>query len=253
MKQFAAVVVLAFALVTGARAADEAKEQDPQVTAAQMNARLGVEYMKKGDLAVARDKIEKALRQNPHDVSVQLSAGLLYEKLNESAVAEKHYREALKLDKTSPEAQNALGSFYCRNGKPDKGEEMFVKAARNPLNRTPEVAFTNAGVCAHGAKRLESAEGYLRQALKIRPRYAEALLEITGVSIARDQNLQARAFLQRYLEVGQVNPDALLFGVRIERALGDKAAAADYAKQLRTRYPQSEQARQLEELERGAG
>ena len=110
-----------------------------------------MEYLKRDQLQVAQEKIEKALVQNPKDVNVQLAAGLVYERLHENKIAEKHFRLALKAAPDSPEAQNALGAFFCRNKQQAKGEEMFVKAAINPLYRTPFVAYTNAGVCARSA------------------------------------------------------------------------------------------------------
>ena len=81
----------------------------------------------------------------------------------------------------SPEAQNALGAFFCRNKQQAKGEEMFLKAAANPLYRTPFVAYTNAGVCARSAGNLEQAERYLRQALTSQVDYPETYAQLAGV------------------------------------------------------------------------
>ena len=123
-----------------------------------------MEYLKRDQLSVARDKVERALKLNPRDMTVQLAAGLVYERLQDTKTAGKHFRLALRADADSPEAQNALGAFLCRNKEFKKGEAMFLKAAGNPLYRTPEVAYTNAGVCARSAQAPERAEKYLRQA-----------------------------------------------------------------------------------------
>ena len=139
------------ALVATTPAFAQSENLSPAEEAGRINARLAMEYLKRDQLQVAQDKIVKALAQNPRDVNVQLSAGLVYERLRDNKQAEKHFRQAVKADPESPEAQNALGAFLCRNGEYRKGEEMFVKAAANPLYRTPFVAFTNAGVCARSS------------------------------------------------------------------------------------------------------
>jgi type IV pilus assembly protein PilF len=202
-----------------------------------------MEYLKRGQLQVAQEKIEKALVQNPKDVNVQLAAGLVYERLHENKTAEKHFRQALKVAPDSPEAQNALGAFFCRNKQQSKGEEMFLKAAINPLYRTPFVAYTNAGVCARSAGNLEQAERYLRQALASNVNYPETYAQLAGVLHERGNNLQARAFVERFLAVAPATPNILLLGYNIEAAMKDESAAGAFRERLEKEFPESEQAR----------
>lgn len=245
--------LLTLCLLLGALPASADKQDDDtRAEAARINVRLGVEYMKQGQLATAREKIEKALEQNPRDPSVQFGAGLLYEQLREPEKAERHYRQALRLEPDNPDAQNALGAFLCRNGQPAKGEAAFVEAAENPLYRTPEVAFTNAGVCARRAGRLAEAEAHVRRALAQPAIYPEALIQMAGISYERANYLQARAFLQRYLDAAPGTAAVLLLGHQIERALADQVAAKEYAVRLRTQFPESPEARILADLEREA-
>lgn len=216
--------------------------------AARINVRLGLEYMRQGQLAIAQEKIDKALQQDPRNAAVQLGAGLLYEALREPKVAAKHFREAVRLEPRNPEAQNALGAFLCRNGEAKKGEAAFIEAAGNPIYRTPEVALTNAAVCARKDGRLDKSEEYLRLALSRRATYTEALVQMAGVSYERGNLMQARAFLERYLAAAPSSADVLLLGYQIETGLGDSAAAARYAERLRSSHAESPETRVLEEL-----
>ena len=246
MKRIPALALVALVAVAGPAVAQSEREQS-LADAARINVRLGVEYMRNGNLAVAQEKIEKALEQNDRDAGVQMGAGLLYERLRDPKKAEQHYRRALRLEPDSPQVQNALGAFLCRNGDAEKGEEMFLTAAINPLYRTPEVAYTNAGVCARQSGHLERAEEHLRRAVSSGSLYPEAMLQMAGVSFERGNNLQARAFLQRYLAAATAGPDVLLLGYQVERALGDQVAADDYSKRVRTEFPDSPEARVLEQ------
>lgn len=241
-------LVVALLLALPSQAQDQGP--DPLLEAGKINARLAMEYLKREQLQVAREKVDKALLQNPKDVNVQLSAGLVYERLHDKKRAERHFHQALRADADSPEAQNALGAFLCRNGQHDKGEAMFLKAARNQLYRTPVVAYTNAGVCARSAGDLDRAEQYLRQALNVHMDYPETYAQLAGVMYDRGSYLQARAFIERFLAVAPVTADVLLLGHKIELALKDPAAAAVFRDRLRKEYPDSEQARTLDDMER---
>ena len=244
----ARAAVAALALLVAAPALAQGSSPDPLEEAGRINARLAMEYLKRDQLQIAREKIDKALTQNPRDVSVQLSAGLVYERLHEPGDAEKHFRQAVRVAPESPEAQNALGAFLCRNKQQSKGEEMFLKAATNPVYRTPFVAYTNAGVCARSAGNLERAERYLRQALAENAEYPETFAQLAGVLHERGSHLQARAFVERYLAVAPATPNMLLLGHNIELALKDAKAAAGFRERLTKEFPDSEQARAAQAL-----
>lgn len=238
------VVLLALVAATDATAATTSPKN-----AAELNVQLGIQYMRQGNLRVAREKIERAVKQDPRNVSVQLAAALLAEQLGDPKKAETHYRQAIRLDGTSPEALNAYASYLCRKDRANEGEAMFERAAKNPLYRTPEIAYTNAGTCARANGRLPEAEAYLRQALAIRPNYPDALMQMTSVAAARGNWLQVRAFLQRYLAVGPASAEMLMLGVKAERTLGDTKAAAEYAGRLRRDFADSPETRKLDDAE----
>jgi type IV pilus assembly protein PilF len=236
-------LLVAAALVAAAPALAQSEPTDPILEAGRINARLAVEYLKRDQLQIAQDKIEKALAQNPKDVNVQLSAGLVYERLRDKRTADKHFRQALRAQPDNPEAQNAYGAYLCRNDEFSKGQEMFVKAAENPLYRTPFAAYTNAGVCARSAGKLEQAERYLRQALASNVNYPETYAQLAGVLHERGNNLQARAFVERFLAVAPATPNLLLLGYNIEAAMKDESAAGAFRERLEKEFPESEQAR----------
>jgi type IV pilus assembly protein PilF len=247
----ALAAALALVAAPGAGAQTRAPGEDPSAAAARFNTQLGIEYLKQNNVAAAQQTIERALTQNARDPNVHTAAGLLYERLAEPDKADKHFARAIKLDPKNPDMLNNYAVFLCRNGQQAKGGKLFAQAAASPLYRTPEVAFTNAGVCARSAKDLAGAEQWFRKALAAQPANPDALLQMADLSFERGNGLQARAFLQRYFQNGPATPDALYLGVRIERALGDTASANDYAAQLRKSFPTSDQARQLADAPQG--
>jgi len=145
--------------------------------AAQANAQLAIEYLRKGDLATAKDKAERALSQDSRTLASQTAAALVYDRLGDTRRAREHYEQALRYSDGQPDAQNNLAAFLCRTGERKRGEQNFLEAAANPLYRTPEVALTNAARCARADGRAADAEPYLRRALAARPDFPEALYD----------------------------------------------------------------------------
>lgn len=213
--------------------------------AASVNTQLAIEYMKLGKLGTSREMIERALKQDPRSASVQETAGLIYERLGDSAKAERAYVSAMRLGKDDPNIQNTYAGFLCRTGRAPEGEKLFLEVTRNPLYQTPEVALVNAGVCLRGGGDNITSERYFRQALAIHPNLAEALLQLGNLYFDRGDYDQSRENVQRFLAVNPAAPEVLWLGMRTERKRGDTAAAAGYARRLQDEFPASDQAQMM--------
>jgi type IV pilus assembly protein PilF len=224
------------------------KEEDPEVQAAAYNVQLGTAYLQQGNYAVAREKLERALEQNPKTPDVHTSLGLLYDRTGEPKLADKHFREALRLAPDKPDLINNYAIYLCKNGRVDEGVERFMAVASNRYYRTPEVALTNAGVCLRTAKRLEEAQPKFIAAIKARPNYAEPTVQLSGVLLEREMVPEARSVVDTYLKAFKPNPDVLLAAVNVARAAKDRMSEEKYSRALRLEFPDSAQARALKRL-----
>jgi type IV pilus assembly protein PilF len=225
---------------------DPKPAEDPE-EAARINTQLGAEYLKQGNMELARDKLEKAIEQNPQLASAHTYLALVYDELGDIDKSEDHYERALRLEPGVATTLNLYGAFLCRHDREKDAERYFEEAAKDRRYKTPEVPLTNAGVCLLRVPDQKGAEGYFRQALEANPRFQDALWQMSRLSFDRANYLQARAFLQRYSEVGIMNAQALWLGVRVERSLGDHQAADRYAQRLQQEFPNSDEARLLAE------
>ena len=131
--------------------------------AAAFNLQLGVTYLQQGNLAVAKEKLERAAKQNPDSPAVHSAMGLLYERLGDQKRADEEHRRALARAPGDPEILNNYAVYLCRNGRSAEGVQRFEQAASNPLYRTPWAAYTNAGVCLRAAARDAEAASLARQ------------------------------------------------------------------------------------------
>jgi type IV pilus assembly protein PilF len=221
--------------------------------AAEINLELGIDYLRKGNLQQAKEKIDRALEQNPRNAKAQSVAGMLYERLGDSDKADSHFARAVSLEPENPDLKNNYAAYLCQKNRYERGEKFALEAATNALYKTPEVAYLNAGNCAKGAGNLKRAEENYRKALGVKPRFGDALLQMADVEYRQTDYMSARAFLERYLAVGRSSPTTLWLGVRIERGLGNHSAAQAYAQRLKTEYPTAAQTKELIESERNPG
>jgi len=221
------------------------KEESKEVTASKYNIQLGTEYLKQGNYALAREKLERAYKQNPKDPDVHTSLGLLYDRTGEAKLADKHFKEALRLAPDKPDHSNNYAIYLCKNGRVDEGVTRFVTVASNRYYGTPWVALTNAGVCLRGANRLDEAEQKFVGAIKSRPNYSEATVQLASLHLQREKIPEARKVVDTYLNAFKPNPDVLLSAVTVARAAKDKMSEEKYSRALRLEFPDSAQARAL--------
>ena len=221
------------------------KQESSDETAAKYNIQLGTAYLQQGNFSLAKEKLERSLKQNPRDPDVHTSLGLLYDRTGDDKLADKHFREALRLAPEKPDLINNYAVFLCKRGRVDEGVDRFNSVAGNKYYRTPEVALTNAGVCLRTAKRLDDAQARFIGAIRARPNYSEATVQLASLYLERSQPGDARKVVDTYLGAFKPNADVLYAAVQVARASKDRMAEEKYSRTLRLEFPDSAQAKAL--------
>ncbi|MBA2351338.1 MAG: type IV pilus biogenesis/stability protein PilW [Pseudomonadota bacterium] len=212
---------------------------------AEIHTQLGSGYYERRQFDIAIQELNEALGAVPDYVPAHNLLGLVYMDLRDDAVAEKHFRQALKSDPADSDANNNYGWFLCQRGRETESIRYFVAALKNPLYKTPDKSYVNAGVCSLQAKDEKGAESYLLKALQIQPRNPQALYHLAETKYKGAKYAEARSYLGRYMQVANPSAESLWLGVRIERKLGDRNSQASYGLQLRKKYPESQEAAAL--------
>lgn len=212
----------------------------PDPKAAEINMRLGLNYLQRGDYEVALEKLERALQQNPNLPSAHNTIALLYQRLNETEKAEYHFREAVNREPKYSEAQNNYGVFLCQQQRYEEAEQRFLTAIENPLYSSAAQALENAGMCVNRIPDTQRAEKYFRQALQRNANLSNSLFHMANISYEQKDYLQARAYIERFQANSQWTSQALLLAIKTENQLNDQDAVASYALLLRARFPDSD-------------
>ncbi len=244
------LVLAGVAALCGCASSDGSRKRTDAST---YNMQLGMAYLNQGDLGLAKEKLDRAMKENPGDPNVHSAMAMLEDRLGHPDKADQEFKAALNLGPRSPDVLNNYAVYLCRTGRTDEGVKYFEEAAHNALYRTPEAAYTNAGVCLRGAKRDTQAAMSFQRALQARPNFAEAAYQLADLDFERGETQEARAQVDGFIGAFEATPDLLLIGVRIARKQGDRLAEERFARRLRMDFPGSEQARALASLGRNPG
>lgn len=234
-------VLLAAAVLQACASGGEISAKQKE-DAAQFNAQLGAQYLQRGELDQAREKLQKALDQDDENALAHVTYAQLQSKVERLDSADVHFKRALELEPEQAEHRNSYGIYLCGVERFDAARKQFRVAADNPYYRTPEFALDNAGLCMLDAERLPDAEEYLREALRVNPQFANAYLHMADLMHRKQRLTVADAYFQRFKAYGSETAESLWLGLKIKRDSGEIKAAEDYATQLLNQFPASKEA-----------
>ena len=206
---------------------------------------LGAVYLQQKQLEIALEEFNNAVKIDPGFASAYNGLGLVNAGLGKDNVADANFRKAIQLDPLNSEAHNNYGSFLCARNRIDESIVEFLAAVKNPLYTTPAMAYTNAAICSIRKNNITGAEKYLQQALQIEPLSQVAAYELASLQFKRKDAVAAKKTLQNVM-LSRPGPELLWLGIQIERIVGDTDNESSYALQLRRQFPDSEEAKLLE-------
>jgi type IV pilus assembly protein PilF len=211
------------------------------------NLNLGIEYMQLGKYEMALGRLQRAQEARPDYAPIYDVFGLLYQRLGQPKEAEQYFLQALKLDKDNPSTLNNYGQFLCSQDRVEEAEKQFMAAAENPLYDAREIPYANLGTCAYRHGQPDKAADYFTRALSLNPKIPSALFSLSEINYERKDFATARDYLNLYITFKGQSPGTLWLGIRIEHELGDKDKVSSHALLLRNKYPESEEAKLLNE------
>jgi type IV pilus assembly protein PilF len=219
------------------------RSPEPSADAFGHNYQLGAQYYRNGSYELARARLERAIELEPKNADAHSLLALTLVQLGNDRLATEEFNRSVRLEPDSENIRNSFAVYLCQQGSFDEALEHFDRAIAVVENDNKWVEMTNAGVCVSKKPDLARAEEYFRSALTERPAYGEALIQMAALKHRTEDNLTARAFLQRYLAANPASAAVLYLAVQIETELSDDRSATDYMNQLLRDFPDSAEAR----------
>jgi len=146
----------------------------------------GVSALERGDKDKAKLFFEQALKTDPQNLDAHTYLGILADKANQLAEAERHFAAAASLAPSEPSTRNNYGAILMRLGRTDQARVEFEASLK--LNPNQPSALTNLAQIYFDRGQLDDLKK------------ARSLLERVGTS---DPEV-SRALVITYLKLGQV-------------------------------------------------
>ena len=222
----------------------KAQESTP-LQRASIKTELAAGYYERGQFEVALEVLDEAQRLDANYPKIYSTYGLVYTMLGESQKAESSFRRALALAPNDPDIHANWGAFLCASGREHESILEFEQAVRDPLYRTPEIAYINAGKCSVAMRETKQADEYFRRALTASPNNAIAAYNLALLAYREARIDDARYWMRPVMQQAAPRPEALWLGMCIERKGGDKQTELSYVSQLRNRYPDAPETKSI--------
>ena len=157
------------------RALELRSRNDPRDETPELQLELGNALLQKGDVTEAMARYRRALELRPNFVAARANLGSALVKQGRRTEAIAELRAALALEPNDAATHNNLANALLQQGAADEARRHFEEAKRlNPGGDVSADVYTNAGNAALQKRDIDGAISNYRQALAIRPNYAEA-------------------------------------------------------------------------------
>lgn len=216
---------------------------------AKIRLELATGYFSNGQTTVALDELKQAIAADPTYFDAYNLRGLVYQRLNNPALAEESYRKALSLKPSAPGVQHNYGLLLCQLGRVNEGIQMFRGALMDTgYTERAKTHMAQAG-CELSAGRKEAAEASYLRSYELDAGNPITAYNLSKLLYERGEVTRAQFYIRRLNNSALANSETLWLGIKVEQKLGNTDALGQLGAQLRKRFPQS---RELGWLERGA-
>ncbi len=174
---YGVVAVIVFAALLAGCTSSESRDRNSLVKpegATGTYTELAKGYLARGNTSAAFENAEKAVKADDSNAEAHTIMGLLLQQAGDSKNAAKHYVRAKKLAPYDPYVSNAYGAYLCSNGLYGEADKEFLAAASSPLNTSPWVALTNAGLCFERSGQYSLARQRIQSALNLKSDFPQA-------------------------------------------------------------------------------
>jgi len=207
---------------------------------------LGTLYLRKNDLAEARQYLEQSVKLRPNYPEAWNNLGMIAAQENQADEAIRNFQQSLLLRPDYAIALLNLGNVYRRQGNFAEGEKLLKRALEiEPEN--PEVHYS-LGMLYARQEQLSLASQYLQTAVDLRPDYPDALNNL-GVFFVREERYpEAEGKFKACIRVAPNFDQAYLNLARLYVLLKEKEKAREVLQALLQQQPQHKLAQQALEM-----
>ncbi len=204
---------------------------------------LGVGYLRNRDYQRAKEKLNRALELDPKSAVVHTTFGLLFQLEGEEELAEKYFKEAIKLDPLLAQARNNYGAFLFSQQRYPEAIEQLKAAVDDRFYPNRASVFENLGVAYMRTGNLPAAEASFTRAIQLNPDQSRALLELGEIRFEEKNFTVARDLYRSHMRTGRHSAKSLWLCIRLSRIFNNTDEEASCSLALKNIYPATEEYR----------
>ncbi len=208
-----------------------------QIEAAKTRISLGLTYLQNGNFNQAKANLDKAINFAPDLMDSHFAMAFYYQSVEEVALAEKYYQQALSIDDRNADLLNSYGAFLCLQGHYTSAEQYLMQAINSQQYSHTASSYENLAICSQAQANISEAIGYLKTALSHEPGRLKSAYLLLEMTVSGERWDEAKMALQKYEKVAPVSARSLDFAVQIEQGLGNRENAQGYADMLARLFP----------------
>jgi type IV pilus assembly protein PilF len=222
-------------------------DESPLRKRARIRLELATAYFSKGDLRTALDEVKQVLSIDSNFSEALELRGLVYDALQEPALAEESFGRALQANPRNGSAMHNYAWFLCRKKDYDQADAMFARAQQQGFSVPTAKTLLVRGVCQIESGKVALAEKTIARSYELDPSSAVTAYNLARVLMLQGEAQRARFYIRRVNNVPeQANAESLWLGIRIENKLGNVSERDELASALRSRFGSSREATALE-------
>lgn len=207
---------------------------------------LGLGYIQQGRYDRARARINRALEIDEKYAPANNAMALLLQSEREPELAEEYFLKSIDLDGSFSQGQYNYGMFLMQNNRYDEACRHLNNAAQDVEYQQRGKAFQNLGLCYYRDGKVDLAISTYERMLKVQRYNAPVLVNLTTLLYEKGRYDEALQYYNRFIRIverkkSEQSPNSLWLGVRLARIHGNAEDAAQYAKELKANFPESDQ------------
>ena len=213
---------------------------------ARLRLELASGYFEQGQVNVALDELKQALVIDPNYVDAYNLRGLVYMRLNDTALAEDSFKKALALSPRDAGIAHNYGWFLCQQARYPESFRMFEQAIANPTYGSQAKSLMTQGLCQVRAGQRSQAEQSLTKSYELDAGNPVTGYNLSSLLFERGDLVRSQFYIRRLNNSDLANAETLWLGIKIEQRLNNPDAMQQLGGQLLRRYAQSKEAASFE-------
>lgn len=197
-------------------------------------------YISEGKWEAAKKHLRTALEFDDSNAEIYEAMALVFENTGEIELAEKNYKQSIRLNSESARVRNNYAAFLYKQNRYEEAVSQLEKVVADTLYDKRSSAFVNLGRSYIQLKELENARDAFRRAYLMNRTDVALTFDLADVHFQLEEYPISQQYYDAYRKQVQQQPArALWLGIQLAEKFDNKDAMSSYSMALRNMYPTS--------------